>query len=184
MKRILSVLIGCLWAGIQPGTAAQAQQTNTQIRKELETVMHDFMASIKTGDSTKFYKLFYDGPVTWVGVDKEQSHQYFVKKNNKLSKNYFKSSPQSFIRSIVAEGGGEEEKFYNIRMDGDERVAIITFNYSYWSKGKKQNWGQESWGLIRADGQWKIASVIFSVEMENVVPEPANAAKTKKNTDQ
>lgn len=179
MKTTLIALIFSFWTNTSPNPVARAQQTDSLTRKELEKVLYDFMNSIKERDSAKFYGLFYDGPVTWVGVDKEKSYQSYVKKNPKVNKNYFKSSPQSFIRSIVAEGGGEEEKFYNIRLDGDERMATVTFDYSYWSKGKKQNWGEESWALIRANGQWKITSVIFSVEMEAVVPEPNRQAKKK-----
>lgn len=179
MKTTLIALIFSFWTNTQPNPPAQAQQTATQTRKELEKVMHDFMASIKERDSLKFYSLFYDGPVTWVGVDKEKSYQSYVKKNSKVSKNYFKSSPQQFIRSIVAEGGDEEEKFYNVRLDGDERMATVMFDYSYWSKGKKLNWGKENWALIRANGQWKITSVIFSVEMEDVAPEPKRQPKKR-----
>lgn len=178
MKKILITLI-FLYAVTLFNVPVHAQQIDAQTRKELEKVLQDFMASIKERDSIKFYGLFYDGPVTWVGVDKEKSYQSYLKKNSKITKNYFRSGPQSFIRGIIADGEGEEEKFYNIRMDGDERMATITFDYSYWSKGKKQNWGQESWALIRANGKWKITSVIFSVEMENVVPEPT--VKTLKN---
>lgn len=178
MKKILITLI-FFWVTVQFSAPAQAQQIDAQTRTALEKVLQDFMASIKERDSVKFYSLFYDGPVTWVGVDKEKSYQSYLKKNSKIIKNYFRSSPQSFIRGIIADGDGEEEKFYNIRMDGDERVATITFDYSYWSKGKKQNWGQESWALIRANGKWKITSVIFSVEMENIAPEPP--LKTLKN---
>jgi len=65
-----------------------------------------------------------------------------------------------------------KKKFYNININEDGYVASVTFDYSFWSHRQKQNWGKESWGLVKANGKWKIASVIFSMEFENIVPEP------------
>lgn len=151
----------------------QAQQLDPGIKKELEKVVADFGASIIEKDSIKFYRLFHDAPVVWIGVDKEKSHQHFLSKNKNLKNNFFKDSPRGFFRGIMEEQEPQEEKFYNVKIEGDERIAAITFDYSYWRKGKKQNWGKESWGLIRANGSWKITSVLFSVEMENIAAEPA-----------
>lgn len=168
MKTFLCIsLIAIGWS-----TTISAQQIDPQSRKELKKIVEDFRSSIIEKDSVKFYRLFHEAPVVWIGVDKEKSHQHFLSKNKNLKNNFFKDSPAGFIRGIVSEPGEEEEKFDNVKIEGDERIAAITFDYSYWSNKKKQNWGKESWALIRANGQWKITSVLFSVEMENIAPEP------------
>ncbi|MCW3465845.1 hypothetical protein [Chitinophaga nivalis] len=153
--------------------AGYAQQPDKTTRKELERVVADFMKSIKTKDSTTFYQLFHSAPVVWIGVDKEKSFLHFQQQNSQAKKNYFSSSPRSFFKGIIEDSRQQEERFYNLVMTGDERVATITFDYSFWWDGKKQNWGKESWALIRANGEWKITTVLFSIEMENVVPEPS-----------
>lgn len=154
------------------GTTVSAQQIGPQSRKELEKVVEDFRSSIIERDSAKFYGLFHEAPVVWIGVDKERSHQHFLSKDKNLKNNFFKDSPKGFFRGILSEQAEEEEKFYNVKIEGDERIAAITFDYSYWRNKKKQNWGKESWALIRANGHWKITAVLFSVEMENILPEP------------
>jgi hypothetical protein len=37
---------------------------------------------------------------------------------------------------------------------------------------QKENWGKESWGLVKIKNQWKITSVIFSMDYEKINPEP------------
>ncbi|SHG43646.1 hypothetical protein [Pedobacter caeni] len=151
---------------------SRAQQQDPHTRKELEKVIEDFRTSIIEKDSVKFYTLFHQAPVVWIGVDKEKSQRHFKSKNKNYKSNFFSDSPQGFIRRIVTEKEPEEEKFYDIKIEGDERIASITFSYSYWRSGEKQNWGKESWALIRANGLWKITAVLFSSEMENVTSEP------------
>ncbi|HPI54170.1 MAG TPA: hypothetical protein PLU10_05720, partial [Chitinophagaceae bacterium] len=56
----------------------------------------------------------------------------------------------------------------------DDVLATVIFDYSFWHDNKKLNWGKETWSLIKANGQWKITNVIFSLEMENVLKEPSN----------
>ncbi|WP_208025666.1 hypothetical protein [Niastella caeni] len=121
-------------------------------------------------DSVTFYNLFHNEPIVWVGVFKDKTQQDRLKKDS-TRKNYFASSYKSFYRSI-SDMGADEEKFYNIDINEDGNIAAVTFDYSFWESRKKINWGKESWGLVKINGQWKITSVIFSLEFESINPEP------------
>jgi len=49
-----------------------------------------------------------------------------------------------------------KKKFYNIKIDNDESIATVSFDYSFWEKGQKMNWGKESWHLVKIKDSWKI----------------------------
>ncbi|NML23565.1 nuclear transport factor 2 family protein [Pseudoflavitalea sp. G-6-1-2] len=162
MKKI-SVLLSLLFC--LQFSFAQGSNDEEAIRKVLDT----FMDCIIKRDSTRFYPLFHKDPVSWAGSIMPATHQNDLKRNEK-ARDYFASDYKSFIRSIYE--ANCEEKFYNIRINHDGYAATVFFDYSFWLSGKKLNWGAESWGMIKTNGEWKIVSVIFSVEEEAVRPEP------------
>ena len=147
-----------------------SQQKETSDKNEIKQIVTTFMGCLIEKDSVKFYSLFHDEPIVWVGVFKEKSQQDRLKKDS-TKKNYFGSTYQKFYRSI-SNTGANEEKFYNIDINEDGNIASVTFDYSFWDNKKKINWGKESWGLVKIDGKWKITSVIFSLEFEIINPEP------------
>lgn len=142
------------------------QQHTVELRKVLDT----FMYSLKAKDSTSLYKLFYDGPVTWVGVYKDKTQQKRIEKDPK-SLDHKTADYKSWFRSTT-KGSTKEEKFSNVNIDTDGSIASITFDFSFWAGGKKGLWGKESWGLVKIKNEWKITSVIFSMEQESISPEP------------
>ncbi|NOU45665.1 MAG: hypothetical protein HOO86_01230 [Bacteroidales bacterium] len=152
-----------------------SQKKETNDKKEIKQIVNSFMGCLIEKDSVKFYSLFHNEPVVWVGVFKEKSQQDRLKKDS-TKKEYFGSTYQKFYRSI-SNIGANEEKFYNIDINEDGIIASVTFDYSFWDNKKKINWGKESWGLVKINGKWKITSVIFSLEFEMVNPEPKKKNK-------
>jgi hypothetical protein len=123
-----------------------------------------------TKDSTTFYNLFYDGPVAWVGVYQNATQQKRSSSNPGIADHKL-SDYKSWFRSII-QGSPKEEKFYNVQINTDGHVAAVTFDFSYWAGGKKGIWGKETWGMVRINNEWKITSVLFSIQQENIVSEP------------
>ena len=147
------------------------EKSELEIHKmELQKVLDKFMISLKNKDSTSLYNLFYDGNVTWVGVYKDKTQQKRIEKNTNAS-NYKIADYKTWFRSTT-KGSIKEEKFYNVNIDTDGTIASITFDFSFWAGGIKGLWGKESWGLVKINNEWKITSVIFSMEQENILPEP------------
>ena len=151
----------------------QAQTRGDGAEKELKRVLSAFMQCIIDKDSLQFVNLFYDGPIVWTGVYKIKSQEMRRKKDSTRVNNYFKSDPAREISKMIADSGKRlEEKFYHVHMHEDGTIAAITFDYDYLVDGTTYNWGKESWGLIKANGKWKIASIVFSVEYGRVEPGP------------
>ena len=164
MKKSLSPLI------LLMTVTACAQQGGLSDKKQIENIVQSFVDCIEKKDTTMFLTLFYEGPVQWMGTMKSASYASELKENPE-AKDFFAGNQRLFIRSVSGKDNCAE-KFYNIRIHEDGSIAMVVFDYSFWKNGKKENWGQESWGLIKTEGRWKITSVIFSIEMENVLPEP------------
>jgi hypothetical protein len=146
-----------------------SQTKNNNDKKEIHKVLNTFMECLVKKDSTKFYNLFHSDPVVWVGVTQQKT---FTKELNKDStaKDNFKDNYKSFYRYFYNKE--IEEKFYNVQILDNGYIASVIFDYSFWGKGKKTNWGKESWAMIKTNGQWKITSVVFSTEDETIMPEP------------
>ncbi len=141
---------------------AVAQKFITK-QTEIQSVIRQFKESIIQKDSAAFHSLFHENPVVWTGVVKNRSQQKRLEKNPGNRKNYFKDTYENFFRFIM-EKGRKEEQFKNIRIINDDVIAIVTFDYSFLEENAATNWGSESWHLIKAEGKWKIVSVIYSYE--------------------
>lgn len=152
------------------GTALTGRsQENISDQNEINKLLHGFMQAIETRDSVSMYSFFADVPVTWVGVWKPQSYQQRLLKDAKAL-SIRPSDFKTWFRS-VASSGFKQEKFRNPVIVVDDFVGSVTFDYSFWVNGKKGNWGKESWGLIKQYNGWKIASVVFSIELDAVKKE-------------
>ncbi|NOT94265.1 Cif family virulence factor [Ferruginibacter sp.] len=146
-----------------------SQTISKNDKKEIKQILTDFMECLVKKDSTKFYNLFHNDLIVWVGVTKAKSFAD-EKKNDSFAVDNFSATFKEFYRMFYKIA--IEEKFYNVQITEDGYIASVTFDYSFFQKNKKLNWGKESWGLIKKNGEWKIASVLFSIEYEAINPEP------------
>lgn len=162
MKNIILIVVMLL------GNQAMAQHF-TKEKTEIKKIVKQFKESIIRKDSTTFYSLFHEDPVVWIGVVKNRSQQKRLEKNPGNGKNFFSDTYKNFFRYIM-ETGVKEETFENIRIINDDVIASVTFNYSFREGKDTTNWGSEYWHLIKAQGQWKIASIIYSYEDAKIFP--------------
>ncbi len=139
-------------------------------KQEIEQLMKTFMNSIEKKDSTTLFSLFADVPVTWVGVWQPVTQKTKLEANE-LSPAYKVSDFKTWFRNIM-KGGIKAELFSNPVIVEDGTIGSVTFDYSFWVNNKKGNWGKESWGLIKLNDKWKIASVLFSMELEKIRKQP------------
>ena len=170
MKRYILILFLLL-----NGFAFAQKKSN---KEQIQQVMKDFFAGIKEKDSAKFYSTFHDVPVTWVGVYKDKSYEKIQHQNHKM-KPYFSDSYGEFFKSISGKKT-VEEKYDNVKIIEDGNVASINFDYSFWYDNKMLNWGKEIWTMVKVYGNWKITSVIFSMEMTEYYPQPSLKERLKK----
>jgi hypothetical protein len=153
---------------------ARAEDTAAS-RQQIEAVIETFRSAIVKKDKDAFLKLFQKPEITWTGVlpDKSVEMLYATRPKPELPRPHksFNSSPAEFIDFIVKSPMALEETFSNVRIDTDGDVAQVWFDYSFMVGDYKQNWGKESWQMVRLESGWKIAAVVWSQEL-NPTPPP------------
>lgn len=162
MKRTI-ILIAALLLFLSDKANAQSD------RQQIQELLQTFMKALKDKDSITMFSLFINSPVTWVRVWKPTTLEA-RRKQNPGEKELAESDHKSWFRRVM-QGGIKEEYFLNPVIAEDGSIGSVTFDYSFWSNGVKGNWGKESWALVKENGKWKIASVIFSVELEKISPQ-------------
>ena len=130
-------------------------------------MIESFRTAIIERDKPRFLALFQDGPVLWQSVLGDATLARAREKRPSTAKAHANpaSTPQSFIDMIASEEKRNEEKFWNIRIHTDGDIAAVTFDYAYFYDNEETNHGKESWLLVHTEGGWKIASVVYSVNV-------------------
>jgi len=165
MKKIILVI--CILFFTQVSLASTLSDD-----EQLQNIVKDFENSITTIDRSKYFSLFYDGTVSWVGVSstndfkKNQSKAEAAKKKGQKPWKPMKTYPGDHVHFFdVIVSGMKDHKmmFENIKIQQDGDVASVYLDYNHFEKGAKANWGTKSLLLVKAEDGWKINSVIFSI---------------------
>jgi hypothetical protein len=172
MKRFAAA---CLSTALLLSVPQSAFAQDAASKQQIERVIETFRKAIIDKDQDSFLKLFLKEDITWTGVTTDASIErlYATRPDPKLKRprKSFNSSPRDFFSSIAKTPERLEETFSNVRIDSDGEVAQVWFDYSFMSGSYKENWGKESWQMVRTETGWKIAAVVWSQEL-NPVPPP------------
>ncbi len=138
-------------------------------------VVERFRTTVIARDKAGFLALFLPGAnLAWESAIGDDSLRRLREKRpqTRKVKPDPRHTPASFIDGIVADAESSEEKFRNLRIDGDGDIASVVFDYSFHAGGRETNNGVEAWHLVRTEAGWRIVSVIWSM---NLPPRPAAA---------
>ena len=131
-------------------------------------VVERFRVAIVERDKPGYMTLFFSDKPEEVGwqavVDDErlrsiQENRPQAIKARRIPTNNF----VALIDGVVSSAAAEEERVSNVCVTTDGEVASAVFDYAYVSAGQATNRGSEHWQLVRAEGGWKIYSVIYSI---------------------
>lgn len=161
-------------------TALPAQaNAPAESRQQIERIVEKFRLAIVNKDKGSFMKLFLREDITWAAAYEDASLDRIMAKRTDKSrprpKKIVGGSPREFIEDIAKATVPLEETFDNVRIDADEDVAQVWFDYSFKAGNYRENWGKEAWHMVRTEDGWKIASVIWSMKLNPEPPPPAAA---------
>jgi hypothetical protein len=173
MKPVLATASLCLalFAGVPQHAFAESP---VESRQKIEAVIKAFGKALVDKDKEGFMRLFLREDITWVGVYTDASvarYRASLKDPKPPTPKAEGGTPRKFIESIARAPEARTETFENVRIDTDGEMAQVLFDYSFMVGNYRNNWGKESWQLVRTENGWKIAAVIWSAE-ENPVPPP------------
>lgn len=133
--------------------------------KEISELVEDFGLSIKNKDKSEFLNLFVEEGVSWYGVFSKDEYGKLKKNDDgkgNIPSKLFHSSPEQFIDWVIGLEGTPREEFEGIKISTDGSVASLYFDYKFYLDNELQNWGSESWLLVKSETGWKIQAVNFS----------------------
>ena len=178
MRKNIKILALLFFAVIQHSFAQQ----KTNDKALIHTVIEKYSECVIKRDSVGFYDLFNGDNVIWCAAVKDRSHnkEIEVKGKDAAGNSYFTGSYKGFLRALFRHKS-TEDKFDNVRITEDGTVASVTMDYSFWADNKMTNWGSKFLGLIKKDGQWKITSVIYSLELITYFAQPSLKEREQQN---
>ncbi|ASK31742.1 hypothetical protein CEY12_17205 [Chryseobacterium sp. T16E-39] len=138
-------------------------QTYKKQKSEIQNLITVFKKCIITKDTATFKSLFTKDSFNWVAVIKDKSQQKRLQKKTLHPSNIFTKTSTDFYQFLIDEGK-QEEIFKNVRIENDDVIGSVTFDYFFLSNNKTTNWGKEFWQLAKIEGQWKIISAMYSLE--------------------
>lgn len=147
---------------------AAAANSTEAATEQIRAVIETFRTAIIKRDQAVFERLFLHEHITWQSVKGDEALQRIRQKVPTATKLTVDTSktPYSFIAGIVADKKSSEETFDNVKIDSDGDIASVLFDYAFLSDGRETNHGKEAWHLLRTADGWKIASVIWSVNLK------------------
>lgn len=130
--------------------------------KAITKVTEEFQAAVITKDAKRLSTLVLNPNILFTSPASEA----FVQKSRETvdvnDDGMDLAGYRGFARGIANAKAALEEKFYNVKITQDGHVAWVMFDYEFLRDKKVQNYGVESWNMVKRDGKWKIFSVVWS----------------------
>ncbi|MCJ8321066.1 MAG: hypothetical protein MJK12_15610 [Colwellia sp.] len=162
-------LIVCISLFLISASNCFASQTEHQA---IKSIINTYQQSTEAKDKARFLTLFVDDSSPVIGVFSEETmkiRRAMVEKINKEDNKSFAvtrtflTSPTQMMDNIVSEELSTKEKIVNIKIDSDDNIAHVYFDYVFYIDNKKKNWGSQSWQLVKTVTGWKISSITYSL---------------------
>ncbi|HZY35282.1 MAG TPA: hypothetical protein VFE53_01460, partial [Mucilaginibacter sp.] len=135
---------------------------------------NSFTQAIIKKDSATLASLFANTPIAFLSVRGGETVAWLKRKDPSTSSIQIRNY-KDFIAYVGQTKDQVEEKFYHVRIRTDGSVASLSSDYSFWRNNQKSNWGQENWELIFNGTDWKIAVIIWSVNLDIAEKEPVKS---------
>jgi hypothetical protein len=152
----------------------QVSFANTASDNEaLHQIVKDFESAITTKDRSKYFNLFFEGTVSWVGVfssddfDREKSKADIARVNGGPITKPMKTFPGDHVHffdvMIAPDKDLTKIVFKNVKIQQDGEIASIYFDYAVYHGDISSFWGKQSMLLVNTESGWKINAAVHSV---------------------
>lgn len=171
---LFAFLFCCVLSAI--AQVGKSNISDKQQKSEINAVMENFQEAILKKDSTLFNKVFFDKNTPIIGVMSDKT-EMSIKLKNPNFQGLTVSNSQHFIREICRTSNQQREIFADIKIKIEERIANVQFDYAFIINDKIHQWGEESWSLTFAEGQWLITGINFTIRYPYVEKPTKNLLK-------
>jgi len=137
------------------------QSTSEEVQA-INQVLLDFQSALLNKDIKQLSSLMLNSNILFASPSGQPT---ITRVREKLDVNYDGLSTggyTNFAQFIAGSKKRIQEKFYNVNITQDDNVAWASFDFEFLVDEQVQNYGVESWQLMKTDGKWKIFSVVWS----------------------
>ncbi|HJW31159.1 MAG TPA: hypothetical protein VJ508_18155 [Saprospiraceae bacterium] len=146
-----------------PAYIGKHVSTQTDINA-IKKVIEDFQTAIKIKDDKLLSTLVLSSNILFVAPMNPEGIAQIRDKHDVTFDGLRTGVFSEFSRFISTSKEELEEKFYDVNITQDGNVAWVMFDYEFISNGKTQNYGVETWQMMKAfDNKWKIVTVMWTM---------------------
>ena len=169
MKACVALLV--LLTGALAGPAlAQGPETefksNANDVAKIRSVVEEFRQAILHKDAPALTKLLLNPEVLFHHINTQEEVDG-ARKSNAQFDGMGPSQLGGFAKLLATSKDKLEERFRNIEIRQDGPLGLVTFNYDFVINDKVHHSGLEVWQLCKLDEQWKILSVVWTIDGHN-----------------
>ncbi len=162
---------------LTPAREAAAQTPPAVEAGSDEAAIHDvidrFKAALVAKDKPGMANLFHEGNVVWLSSGHPSSRDAMARMTGEPAQIVEDEGAYELLDDPRLAEIAIEERFYDPVIRTDGQIATVTFDYDFRAQGQIQNWGQESWQMVKTEAGWKILHLLFSVNLQLITPAPS-----------
>jgi hypothetical protein len=158
----LIALLTCALAG-QAFAQGPEFNSNADELTKIRSVLEEFRQDIIHKDGYALTKLVLNPNVLFHHTNNQEEIDS-ARKYNAHFDGIGPSALDGFGKFLSTSKDKVEEKFHKIEIRQDGDLGLVTFNYEFVVNDKVTNSGLEHWQLCKIDGQWKILSVVWTID--------------------
>jgi ketosteroid isomerase-like protein len=150
-----------LFAGVAVAAPSKAVSTPEDVAA-ITAVTEQFQAALKAKNVKALSSLLLNSNIMWTSPLTDKRVQQVRAEIDPNSDGVNAGGYNGFAQFVKTAKFPIEERFYNIRITQDADLAWVMFDYEFLGDGKVENYGVETWQMVKRGGQWKIFSVVWS----------------------
>ena len=160
---LISTLILSTATSAQTTSHIGRHETRAEDTAAITQITKDFQAAIIGKNAKQLSALLLNSNILFTSPASPQGVKRAQEKIDVNFDGVRSGGAAEFMQFIATTKEPIEEKFYNIKITQDGHVAWVMFDFEFLSGGKVENYGVETWQMVKAiDDKWKIFSVVWS----------------------
>ncbi|MBV7536650.1 nuclear transport factor 2 family protein [Duganella sp. sic0402] len=157
----MSGILCVLFAGVALAAPPKPVSTPEDVAA-ITAVTEQFQAALKAKDVKALSSLMLNSNILWSSPASDKQVAKLRAEHDPNFDGVRAGGYNDFAWFIKNAKKDIEERFYNIKITQDGDLAWVMFDYEFVGDGKVENYGVETWQMVKRGGQWKIFSVVWS----------------------
>ena len=166
-KRMGTVFLALLMCGLAFQASAQDAEpkfnSNGDDLTKIRGVLEEFRQDIIRKDGYALTKLVLNHNVLFHHANTQEEIDSARRLNARFD-GIGPSQLDGFVTLLATSKDKLEERFRNIEVRQNGPLGLVTFNYDFVINDKVHHSGLEVWQVCKIDGQWKILSVVWTID--------------------